>query len=248
MTLAACVAVAYSVALIKKETRIQKGIALLTETCDAPTNCELHLIPTVNYLHGLGRNEALETLRRYALKHPSVSNKFVRELFSLDRVVPHLFIPAQRDNCPLYYDSNCIVIYNGIPFNVDAWNNPQMIANNNRSVILEWAAKNWTFRDSKITPSNNPFVAVDELVAQYIERAEMLDDEIEREWTIESSVFYRDHLNQQVFQMVKHLIPGYSEPDAGWLNAPKQWQDLRKTCKTQGLHWDAKKQAYEVNR
>ena len=229
----------------QRAQRVERGLELLVLVESEPPIC---IVRAVNYLHSVGREEALEILWEFHLKHGEQRSLNL----ALDYVIPNLFESDQGLKCPGVFQGGTYVFCQGVPLCAHWGGSAKFygVIDPDRSVLITWA-ESCRLRDSPIDPVDNPFSAAEILVQRFREEMARRFDErdlksgIPKEGIVDGfTQMFEDQLHEQVFEMVKHLFPGTKEPDRGWRNSPGELHQWVLICKSKRLYWNASKQAY----
>jgi len=244
-----------------REKNIERGVLLITERKGGP----MALIHAVNHLHSLGHTDAIEVLRRFANRHPLEPGQ--TEIFYLDILIPLLFVPKDPDaklpssdwdtknwratkDCYLL-DRNTwqlpIELIGDIPFDTEWISISRTGVRVESTYLIEWASVDGRLRDSQLTPSDDPFkaalVAAKNQVTLEIKSANTMDEK-HAEKLLRN---IENHMCEQVFAMISHLVPEFSPPDWNdWSGNKPKWNELVTICKSRGLHWDCYTQRYSL--
>ena len=187
----------------------------------------------------MGREDTLEVLKRIA------ASKENRNRYCLHLIVPHLFVPKPNidpKEIPWLEET----IADGIPFDTNpSFGSSVVRIDPDWTVALDWAQNHCNFLDTQIVPTNTPFQTVRVLTDRLCRKHQKVEIDGELVDVFRSN--YQQKLNQQVFEMIDHLLPSFRQPEFGWMNDMKRVEDLESICNSRQLHWNAENQAYEFN-
>jgi hypothetical protein len=234
--LAASLGLGWWAQVIRREQQQAEALRLLAECTNGGGDMEspVPVVRAVNYLHSLGRAEALAVLHRAEQKSTS-SN----EHFSLRFVIPLLFDRKEpRDKYPergmaegeyvLAKDQwSWIEVEQDTPFQTQTINNidPRPPSN---TYLVRWATHEGRFRTSPLRPADDPIGAAGKI----LERPRILKEE---EFPLED-FWVRIQVCVAIPQFEHRLDPINRAPD--------DWEKFHQECLKRGIHWSENEQNY----
>lgn len=209
----------------------------------------VELVRAVNQLHSLGSPEALFVLKQFCNDHPN--DGFGSKHQSIELVVPFTFVPENVQNklpepdyggnFPMAYRlvldnwRHRVVVQDGLPLHTVYVRGASGLSGD-QTYLIEWAEEHGRLRDTPMTPTNDPFRAVNKLIAKM--NASSLGESREiSKWTIR-------HLRMQAYRSVAN-IPGIVDDDNSL--APyddERWANLVNVADHLGIFWDVRCQCY----
>lgn len=216
------------------------------------------IIKAVNGLQPLGKQEALDSLRRYVAIAPDgffdndrvafdpanidqgnhrVAFWIIRLLFEPAQAgtrIPQPMIGAAVPHRPKADDGLWplfpIELVDDVPFMIaEGWN----LGGHPQhpSAHIAWAERYGVIRDAPLRPADDPLAAADRLLS--LPKSQRL-------------IVRTDHIRNQTWQFVANVL---SMPDRDQRRfnevTDNQWDNLRRTAAENHIHWDEKSQRYE---
>ena len=116
---------------------------------------------------------------------------------------------------------------------------------NSRSYAIKWADERGRLNSTPLFPTNDPFKSANELIQRIIiEKTNEYTDQ-DREFIAEIPDRVTNRIQEQVFQMVKHLVSKLETPKwAEWAKRPDLWRNLENECIENGLQWSPTRNCY----
>jgi hypothetical protein len=230
---------------IRRRERLESGVRLLGECHEVYDGAYYNPVPVirvVNYLHSLGKGDAIAVLRRAAAKGPSDDAHQ-----SLRLVVPLLFERMNPgDKFPAYPSDS-----GKIELELDSWNNYLDVEGDvpfhtrtitlmgrpgNNTYLVTWAEQYGRLRSAPLHPTDDLFGAADRVAARL--RWQHQDDPDAPAW---SAYLIR----QQVNAALKPVISRDNSSATGDTpNDDLYWNRLRSECQSLGLRWSSETQEY----
>lgn len=242
---------------LDSELEVINAAAPWPHRCSDPTA----LIRAVNELHALGKQQALDALRRYVELAPDgrfFNDELPFDAANIDQgdynvafwIIRLLFEPAQAGTripqpalgaavpSPAESDKTLwplfpIEVVDDIPFMIaQGWNLGGVPER--PSSHIKWAERYGVLRDAPLRPADDPLAAAERLLS--LPKTQRLKLRGEPIWT-------------QAWQFVADLFPSI-KPDALHFNqlTPEQWNTLCKAAADEKIHWNENKQAYVLGR
>lgn len=211
------------------------------------------LVRAVNDLRGLGKEQAIATLRayvRYAPVAPPWKDVHLPDQQRICWIVPLLFAPADewvrlpslgRD--PKEWSRGGwkglnISEEGDLPFHDSAANGRTGTPDPPRQYLVEWADKHGVLIKEPLRPTNDPLLAADKL-------CDSLLDDAERRVGRSYKERLRVHVRLQARRTIEHLFP--ADERMRWDNdqlSDGDWQKLKAAAENLKIRWDEKEQGY----
>lgn len=211
------------------------------------------LVRVVNYLHGLGKDRAIEVLREYVKYAPAEesSNQKVASQQRLLSILPLLFVPLKADAelpppfrrpetrgeaawQPIYFS-----LEGDLPFHKENFGGRTGMPDPARGYLVEWADKHARLRDKPLHPSDDPLKAADALCQT------LLKDNEDQTGAYAEGL--KMHMRQQARRSIEHLFPAAKKKRWSEWVIEDEWQPLKDAAAKLKIRWDEKGQAYTVD-
>jgi hypothetical protein len=259
------VAFSWCGARVRKEARLHEAVRLMSASPGWFPSDEydpIALVRAVNALHVLGREEAIEALRRFAKEYPSNGgpddrHEALRLIIPLlfDRLNPEDRFPSapvgpeghyRLDQKEWPFFSDFVIVEDDIPFHV-VWTMGFSGEMRDNSYAIDRAQAHGSFRATPLRPLDSPFDAADRLIDKLIRS--------EKDPAVAYDVLVKRHIREQTLRSVSHLLPAGETVKFRWkeIRSPNQWRDLasddnwallKKTCDPMHIRWSHRRQAY----
>lgn len=224
---------------VRKQSRIDHAFRLIKATSNwengigDPTT----LVRAVNCLHLLGKNEAIEVLRKYAAQNPDDGTqaptplRFILPLL-FDRADPEdqLAFRDWRYFPEFCYVAGDIPFYHHSDHKSGTWPFQTTIADD-----IELAEMRGRLRSTPLRPVDNPFDQVDLL----------LDGPLGTSYFAPTRRVNKQFLRAQAYRAVATLIPHQQAGTESWpFEYDVEWLRLKEYCRPLGIRWSEEHQAY----
>jgi len=243
-----------------REAEIAHAVKLIA-TLDEEESGPIGLIRAVNHLHNLGHSDAIESLRRVANSHPLDDLNGQTKILNFDVLIPLLFVSRDAGAklpSPDWDRKNWQASKNNYLLDRDIWKLPVELSQDipfdtewrfvmstgirfQKTYLIEWADRDGRLRDFQLVPSDDPFNAVANAIRNLLKIEMSTSDQTEEELRFN----IENHMYQQVFAMVSHLVPEVVAPKWNdWSGNKRDLENLATICKTRGLYWNRHAQQY----
>jgi hypothetical protein len=264
----------YLGAKVRRESRITKAVRLIEASPGwfrADEYDPIPLIRAVNALQAIGKEDAIEALRRFAKNNsshgpPDELQEHMRLIIPLlfDRVDPEDRFPSVYASDPPgtpyrlevreWLTADLLSVVGDIPFNcsnIAGFSG----AMEDFSYAIDWAQRHARFRSTPLRPVDDPFGAADQLLIELRRAANGHGG------TGEVSVHVKRQIREQVVKAIGHLLPpGESDRflySMNWdvrrgdfnesyraVSEDTNWVNLKEKCEPLGIRWSSDEQAY----
>ncbi len=267
LTLIIAVVFAYLSYRQRREAQINAAIPLIAQFEQLNNDNPASVIRAINALHELGKDGALECLKRYdeqSLWTLVSENSRTHQRYPPENVKTcvQLLFPRQneKEKIPVYsgewqYElvleewNPGIEVVSGIPFST----NVQLIRRGcfaySRSYAIQWARDHGAIRDSKLVPADNPFSVAESMIPR-LTKTKLETYRNQKEILQKIPSLTTDRIQQQVFAMIRPLLPEFEPPPKNgygfpaWSQYPERWEELKERCKQKGLKWSITDSSY----
>jgi hypothetical protein len=211
------------------------------------------LVRAVNHLHGMGKDQAVETLRAYVRYAPELGKLGARHSPDQQRlcwIIPLLFVPVDESakfpslgHNPQEWSREgwknlCISTEGDVPFHNLYVTGRIGKPDPGRGYLVEWANQHARLIDEPLRPSDDPLQAADELCDELLREPKALH---------RSREGLKMHIRMQARRTIEHLFP--PEDTKNWDRLQlldRDWQSLKDAAIKLKIRWDEKKQNYVV--
>ena len=248
----ASVAIAYWSHQIRREAKIAASLPVVSAVDSSNNANPVAIVTVLNELRQLGAADVLDTLHRF-------DNEYTSKSENVEILVQLLF---ERKNTNEHYPSIARGDLTGYELDRDAWHSDFTIVDDipfatnvlpvsysgfvfSRSYAIKWAEQRGRLIETALHPTDDPFKACDKLIPKLIiaKNNELKDQAPEVLNEIPGRVTNR--LQEQVYQMVQHLVPEFQSPELGeWAKYPNLWKNLKAECIQNGLRWSPNENGY----
>jgi len=224
-------------AKIRREARIDNAVRLIaaSPTLFSDDYDTIALIRAVNALYSLGKDDAIEAIRRFAAQYSAVTYK--SPILFINRLLWDFADPEDRFDHDAHqalwlneYCSNCIAVEDDIPFRfhpIHVWGSRPEFG---LLPVIDWAEKHGRLRSNPLRPLGNPLDAAEALL-DHLVFADPLTN--------------KKFLREQAYRAVSPLL---SDEDFGGrqltLENDDDWSLLKKHIGKLGVRWSDTCQAY----
>ncbi len=226
-------------AKVRKQSRIDRAIRLIAATPNSPRGDvdPMALVRAVNCLHALGKDEAIEVLRKYAAQNPDDG---AGEPTSLRFILPLLFDRADPEDQLTFVDwryfpefylvSGDIPFYHHSDHKSGTWPFQTNITDD-----IELAEKHGRLRSTPLRPVDNPLDQVDSL----------LDGPLGTSYFAPTRRANKQFLRAQAYRAIATLVPPQHFGTENWpFENDVEWLRLKETCRPLKIRWSEQQQAY----
>jgi hypothetical protein len=239
---------------MEREERIEKAVALLAK---APSQYSLvydpiALVRAVNALQGLGKEDAIAALRRFAARYPSFGDPHSPHM-SLTLVMPLLFerIDPEDEYPSLWITARAdwqgfLSIYDDIPFR--RGHVSLMGQEGDKIDLIDWADTHGRLRATPLRPGDDPFQAAEKAIESWTAQ-----HEIDRSPTkiispveeAQKKEFAAKTMRVEGLGCVAPLL-GIAPDKLPYLGSRNdaEWSRLKAECRRLGVRWSEDKQEY----
>ncbi len=211
------------------------------------------VVRAVNYLHAMGKDQAVQTLRAY-VRYAPVNREFNREHAPdqqrLCVIVPLLFVPNNEDTLlpsapePILgrdasvtakeWESFDISTEGDLPFHNVYFGAGTGPGDPDRGYLVEWAVQYAKLRDKPLRPTDDPIQAADDLCEKLLKPDG--DDNGYNE-------VLAMHIRLQAQRSIGHLFPKESRKRRNW-PFDDEWQRFKKAAAKLKISWNETEQRY----
>ena len=209
------------------------------------------IVVALNELKQLGHSDAVNVLRRFDKKYITKNkNVLIAVQLLFERKNTNKQLPSNVGDEPDLklgrdkWHSNFTVV-DGIPFATNVL--PVTFAGplHSQSDAIDWADENGLLIRKPLQPTNNPFKTCDKLIPKVIAEKTIEFKDAGKEFIGDLPLLVTNRLQEQVYQMVKHLVPNLQTPIWGeWAKRPEFWKKLKDECLSKGLQWSPNRNSY----
>jgi hypothetical protein len=219
----------------RREERIEKAIELLAAapsiySRDYDNYDPVALVRAVNWLHSLGKEDAIVAIRRFEHRYRSQSERDSPR-FDSTLVVPLLFDPQNpQEKYGVTQELSiirtvCLSVQSDIPFGPNGDPGPSLSYDAERSAHINWAGERAQLRAKPLRPTDDPFQAVDQAVETLNARLKCTHQ------------YDNGRLRQQGLRCVAHLLQSDDKlPDRSAIS-DAEWSLLHDEYKQLGIRW-----------
>ncbi len=220
----------------------------------APTQYEakfnpIALVRAVNYLHGMGKGDAIQALRKFAVENPNDGSP-LSDHQSLVIVIPLLFDRIDPED--RFADTHAYDDPGDVSLELDEW--PIWVCcqqdlpfrwqevpgysgfDADRTYLIDWAERHARLRTTPLRPADDPLAAAEQLLARLFPKHEE-----RKEW----DRFLIRQVRGDAFRAVAHLVVLDQSDERSWaFPSDEEWTRLKERCRKLGIRWSEERQEY----